>query len=155
MKAAKKSIKIILFLFVILLIFYLSLYIIAKRKPKLPIKSANQYLLYDINGNLLETSNNEWIKLDDISKYLIDATISIEDKNFYHHIGFDYLRIFKSLYINFKNKDNLQGASTITQQLAKNLYLSFDKKWKRKIKEAWLTIELESQYSKNEILEAY
>ena len=155
MKVLKKSIIIALILFVLFILLYLSLYIIAKMQKKLPIKSANQYLIYDMNDKLLETSKNDWIKLEDISPYLIKATISIEDKNFYDHIGFDYLRILKSLYINLKNKDKLQGASTITQQLAKNLYLSFDKKWERKIKEAWLTIELESQYNKDEILEAY
>jgi len=61
----------------------------------------------------------------------------------------------KALYVNFINNKNLQGASTITQQYAKNLFLDFDKNWSRKIKEAWLTIRLEVQYSKEEILEGY
>ena len=154
-KLVKKILIKGLIITLILVILYFSLYIIAKTKKKLPIKSVNQYLIYDMNDNLLETSNSDWITLDLISPYLINATISIEDKNYYHHIGFDYLRIAKSLYINLKKNNKSQGASTITQQLAKNLYLSFDKKWSRKIKEAWLTIELESQYTKDDILEAY
>lgn len=155
MKIIKKALKILGILLVLLIIFYLLLYVYAKSKPKLPIKSANQYLIYDQNNELLETSNADWVSINDISPYLINATISIEDKNFFRHIGFDYLRIVKSFFINIKKNNNVQGASTITQQLAKNLFLSFDKKWERKIKEAWLTIELEAQYSKEEILEAY
>ena len=110
--------------------------------------------MYNINNDLIDGSS-EWVKLDDISDYLIDATISIEDKNFYKHKGFDYLRILKSLYVNFINTKTLQGASTISQQLVKNLFLDFDKTWERKAKEAWLTVRLESQYSKDEILEGY
>ena len=95
------------------------------------------------------------MKLKDISPNLINATISIEDKNFYKHKGFDYLRIVKAMFNNIKNKKNIEGASTITQQYAKNLFLNFDKKWSRKINEAWLTIRLESHYKKDEILEGY
>ena len=90
-----------------------------------------------------------------MSKYIIDATIATEDKNFFKHQGFDFLRILKSLYINTKNGDNLQGASTITQQYAKNLFLSFEKTWERKFDEAWLAIRLEAHYSKGQILEGY
>jgi len=155
MKKLKKSLIFITIFILIIILIYFSFYLVAKYKKKIPIKSANGYLIYDTNNKLLETSSNDWITLDKISPYLINATISIEDKNFYHHIGFDYFRILKSFYINIKNKNKLQGASTITQQLAKNLYLTFDKNWERKIKEAWLTIELEAQYTKDEILEAY
>lgn len=90
-----------------------------------------------------------------MSPYIINATISIEDKNFYNHSGFDYLRIMKAMLINIKNRKTLQGASTITQQYAKNLFLDFDKTWGRKIEEAFLTIRLEAHYSKDEILEGY
>ena len=155
MKKIKILLKIIIIIPLFLIIFILSLYLYAKTRPKLPIKAANQYYIYDKDEVILETSSDSWTKLDDISPYLIKATLSIEDKNFYKHHGFDLLRIIKSLYINVKNKDNVQGASTITQQLAKNLFLSFDKTWERKLKEAWLTIELETQYNKDEILEVY
>lgn len=155
MKKLKFILKITLILIAVILTLYTGVYLWAKSKTKLSIKSANQFYIYDQNGKLLETSNNNWVKLDEISNHLINATISIEDKNFFNHSGFDYLRIIKSLYINLKNKDTLQGASTITQQLAKNLFLTFDKTWERKLKEAWLTIQLEAQYSKDDILEAY
>ena len=147
--------RILIVLLILSPILYLGLYYIAKVMPKLSIESANRLYIYDNNDNLVDDLNDTWITLDNVSEYLIKATISIEDKNFYNHSGFDYLRILKSLYINTKNRKNLQGASTISQQLSKNLFLSFEKTWQRKIKEAWLTIQLESQYNKNDILEAY
>lgn len=155
MKILKKTLKIGVLLFILMFIGYLSLYAVAHYKSKLSITSANKMYIYDMNNNTVNGLNEEWISIDNMSSYIKDATISIEDKNFYKHSGFDFLRIIKSLYVNFKSGKTLQGASTISQQLAKNLFLSFEKTWKRKIKEAWLTIELESQYDKDEILEAY
>lgn len=134
---------------------YIGILVYAKMSPKLPIDTANGYYLYDIEGNKIEEGTNEWISLNEMSTYIINATISIEDKNFYKHTGFDYLRIIKAMFINIKNGQTLQGASTITQQYAKNLFLDFEKTWKRKIDEAFLTLRLEAHYSKDEILEGY
>jgi len=137
------------------LIGYGGIYLYAKITPKLSINSANSFYLYDSKGELFPGSTDDWISLNEISPHLINATISIEDKNFYSHQGFDFLRILKALYINIKNGKNLQGASTISQQYAKNLFLDFDKTWERKIEEAWLTVRLESHYTKEDILEGY
>jgi 1A family penicillin-binding protein len=139
------------------MIIFGSVYLIAKMMPKVNINTANSVFLYDQDENLFfqGSGNNEWIALDKMSHYIIDATISIEDKNFYTHSGFDFPRIIKSLYENAKAGEYVQGASTITQQYAKNLYLTFDKNWLRKIEEAWLTVRIETNYSKNEILEGY
>lgn len=148
--------KISLFFIIIILIFiilYFSLYIYAHFSKKLSINGANGYHLYDINNEAL--TSDTWVNLNEINENVINATISIEDKNFYKHLGFDYLRIVKALMINIKSGENLQGASTITQQYSKNLFLNFDKTWSRKIKEAFITIKLESHYSKDEILEGY
>ncbi len=155
MKVLKKIFITFLIIIGILLLFYIGLYVYARLTPKLSINSANNYYFYDVDENLYNGNNDNWVSLGDISQNLINATISIEDKHFYEHIGFDYLRILKSLYIDFKSGKNMQGASTITQQYAKNLFLTFDKTWERKIEEAWLTIRLESHYSKDEILEGY
>ena len=155
MKKLKKTIKLFIFSIVFFMFIYLGIYLVASITKKLDINTSNGYYLYDTKNTLINGTSDQWIKLEDISPYLINATIAIEDKNFYKHQGFDFLRILKSLYVNIINKKTLQGASTITQQYAKNLFLEFDKTWKRKIKEAWLTIRLESQYSKNEILEGY
>lgn len=134
-----------------------AIYLCAKLTPKIDINKANSVFLYDKDENLFFKGNGkkEWISLKEMSHYIIDATISIEDKNFYTHVGFDYLRIIKSVYENTKAGKYVQGASTITQQYAKNLYLDFDKNWKRKIEEAWLTVEMEMHYTKDEILEGY
>ena len=122
---------------------------------KLDINSVNNFYLYDYQNELFNGTMEDWISIDDMSSYIKNATISIEDKNFYKHHGFDYLRILKALLVNFKSKSNEQGASTITQQYAKNLFLTFDKTWTRKIEEAILTMRLESHYSKDELLEGY
>ncbi len=156
MKILKKIVKIGLVLTAFFIICYVGLYAYAKMLPKLPIDKANSYYLYDNQNELFQGKNSKkWVSLDDISPHLINATIAIEDKSFYHHKGFDFLRILKSLYINITNGKTLQGASTISQQYAKNLFLDFDKTWKRKINEAWLTIRLEAHYSKDKILEGY
>lgn len=150
-----KKLGIILFIFIIILILiYLGLLIFVKNNP-IDIKINNSYYIYDNKNKLVNSVSDEWIKVDNISDNLINATISIEDKNFYKHNGFDYLRILKSLYVNITNKKALQGASTISQQYAKNLFLDFDKTMKRKLKEAWYTFKLEKNYSKDEILEGY
>ena len=146
--------KILLPILIIITIYY-GIYLVAFLFPKLKLDKSNNYYLYDIYDNSFETNNNDWINIDEISSNLIDATISIEDKNFYNHKGFDYLRIIKAIYKNIINRDYVEGASTITQQYAKNNYLNFDKTLKRKIAEAWLTLRMETHYSKDEILEGY
>ena len=149
--------KFFVFLFIVFIVCMIGLYTYAYFSPKLELKTANQYAFYDNNDNLVYqgSSTNEWIALDDISPYLIDAIISVEDKNFYYHQGFDYLRIAKSMFNNIKSGDIIQGASTITMQYARNLYLDFDQNWQRKIDEALITLKIEVHYSKEEILEGY
>lgn len=155
MKKIKKLLKINTIIFSILLLAYISLYIYAHFTQKLSITLANNYYLYDINNTQYNANSDNWVKLEDVSKDLINATLSVEDKHYYNHLGFDYLRIIKAMINNIKNKSTIEGASTITQQYAKNLFLDFEKTWERKLQEAWITIELESQYSKEEILEGY
>ena len=151
----KKTFKVFLVLAVFLLTSYISLYAIAYLIPPLELNNINGIYYYDSDGNLFTGTTKEWIDIDNISTNLIDATIAAEDKNFYKHLGFDYLRILKATWINIKNKQMISGASTISQQYVKNLFLSFDKNFSRKIKEAWLTIRLETHYSKDQILEGY
>lgn len=152
----RKTIKIFGFIIAFgCILAYLVLHLIAFFMPSLDIKSVNGIYYYDSSNNLFNGSTKEWIKLNDISKNLINATIASEDKNFYNHDGFDYPRIVKAFWTNLKNGKTVSGASTISQQYVKNLYLNFDKTFTRKIKEAWLTIRLESHYEKDEILEGY
>lgn len=137
---------------------YTTLFLCAKLSNKIDIKNSNSIYMYDKDNKSFYEGNNgtrKWVKLKDISKQLINATIYSEDKNFYEHNGFDIPRIIKSSFINIKSKDLKEGASTITQQYARNLFLTFEKKWERKIKEAWYAFKLENEYSKDEILEGY
>lgn len=128
-----------------------------KINKELNIKGANNISLYDNNNEIIFQGNgtNKWVDLDQISSNVINATISTEDKSFYKHFGFDFLRIIKASYINITSGKTKQGASTISQQYVKNLFLDFDKTWERKWNEMWLTINLELNYDKSEILEGY
>lgn len=123
--------------------------------PKLSTK------IFDRNGNLLysfyEEENRTWISLDKIPKTLIEATLSIEDKDFYKHKGLSFKGILKAFIYNFKKSDDekLRGGSTITQQLVKNVFLTNEKTFTRKIKEAILTLRVERKWTKDEILERY
>ena len=149
--------KFMLFGFISFIVIIIGLYTYAYLSPKLDLKTSGSLYLYDNEGNLVYqgSRSNEWVNIEDISDYLINATIAIEDKSFYKHNGFDYLRIAKAMYLNIKNGEIVQGASTISQQYIKNLYLDFGKTWDRKIEEAFLTLELEVHYEKDEILEGY
>lgn len=153
-KKTKKTLKITLLPLLIIVLGNIIFYVYCFLTPKLEINKSQSYYLYDNNSKLV-FGDNDWISLDKISDDLINATISTEDKYFYKHIGFDYLRIGKAAITNIINRNKSEGASTITQQYARNLFLNFDKTWKRKIDEAILAGELEVHYTKKEILEGY
>ena len=137
MKILKKFLKLQFILFILVLFIVIGFYIYAKVSPKILINSANNITLLDYQGDVFFTGseNQEWVSLEDISPYVISATIHTEDKYFYKHFGFDFLRIGKAMIHNILTKSTSQGASTITQQYAKNLFLDFDKTWKRKFDE--------------------
>jgi penicillin-binding protein 1B len=95
------------------------------------------------------------VKFADIPKVLIDAVTSAEDKRFFQHQGFDPLRIIKAVYVDLKEGRKEQGASTLSQQLAKNLWLDPEKRWTRKMAELLITLRLEQTLSKQQIFEDY
>lgn len=150
-------VKSFIFLFISFIVLLIGLYTYAYLSPKLDLKTSGSLYLYDNKNDLIYqgSRSNEWANLEDISDNLKNAVIAVEDKNFYNHHGFDYLRIAKAMLTNIKKKSIVQGASTISQQYIKNLYLDFDKTWKRKAEEAMLTLELEVHYDKDDILEGY
>lgn len=124
-------------------------------------KLSESSVIIDEAGNVIEqihdpNENRDIIKLSDIPKDLQKAFIAIEDQRFEKHFGIDIRRIMGSLLHNV-NVGNLkaQGASTITQQLVKNLYLTNERSWERKIKEMYLAIQVERKLSKDQILENY
>ena len=157
MKKVRFLFKLIILGFISFIVIIIGLYTYAYLSPKLDLKTSGSLYLYDNNNELIYqgSRNNEWANIEDISEYLINATVAVEDKNFFNHHGFDYLRIIKAMYLNIKSGEIVQGASTISQQYIKNLYLDFDQTWERKIEEAFLTLELEVHYDKDEILEGY
>lgn len=114
--------------------------------------------IYDSNGELITdykgTENRVMVNIYQIPEQLQYAFIAVEDVRFFTHNGVDFKRIFGSLIKNFISNQN-QGASTITQQLIKNTVLSSELSYKRKIQEAYLAMQLETLYTKAEILEAY
>lgn len=99
--------------------------------------------------------HSDAVPLDEIPDNMIKATLATEDRRFFAHIGIDFLGTVRALVENIRAKDVVQGGSSITQQLAKNLFLSPEKSLKRKINEAFLAIWLEARLTKREILKLY
>ena len=157
MKYVNFLIKMMIFLFICTIVSISGLYAFAYFSDEISLNSENKIVMYDSDENIVYHGHGgkEWVKLSEISDYVKNGIISVEDKHFYNHQGFDYLRIVKSMYNNLKSKKITAGASTISMQYVKNMYLDFDKTWERKIEEAFLTINLETHYSKEEILEGY
>lgn len=138
------------------------LYLLLKDMPNPRKLGSGEYAessqIMDRNGKMLyeiyTDKNRTSVVLADVTDKMIKATLAIEDNNFYKHAGFDIKGIIRGLYRTIFQK-RLQGGSTITQQLVKNALLSPERTWKRKIKEALLTVITEIMYSKDKILEMY
>ncbi|MCC7196780.1 penicillin-binding protein [Candidatus Peregrinibacteria bacterium] len=115
--------------------------------------------IYDREGNVLYSiygeENRKYVPLNEISTLAKQSTIAIEDKNFYNHGGFDLVGMIRAQVKNLQEESIRQGASTITQQLAKNIFLSPEKTYDRKIKELLLALQIEWTFNKDEILEMY
>ncbi len=110
----------------------------------------NQDLITQVKENV-----PQYTTLDKIPPNFTKAIVAVEDHRFYKHHGFDMQSIARALYINMKQGSVKEGGSTITQQLAKNLFLSSDRTYTRKAKELLIAVRLEQLYSKQEILEMY
>ena len=95
------------------------------------------------------------IVLEDISPFFTKAIIAVEDSRFYRHSGIDHRGLVRALWTNLSQKRIAQGGSTITQQLSKNLFFSFERNWVRKIKELLIAFQLEATFNKDQILQAY
>ncbi|MFC5775729.1 transglycosylase domain-containing protein [Ectobacillus antri] len=138
----------------------ISLFIIGAKIAGPPPVSVPQTTVFYANddsviGQSHTGQNRHWVSLENISPFVREASLAIEDQHFYDHYGFDIKRIAGAAIADLKAMAMVQGASTITQQYARNLYLSHDKTWKRKLMEALYTIRLEVNYDKAEILEGY
>ncbi len=163
-KVKKKKLLIIIFA-VFLFLVLVSSYLIKEILADLP--NVNQIYnpphlstkIFDRNGVLLykfyDGENRTWVSIDKIPKTLIDATIAVEDKNFMTHKGISIKGILRAGFYNLINGEKVQGGSTITQQLVKNVFLSSERTWERKIKEMILAVMIEKELSKMQILEKY
>jgi 1A family penicillin-binding protein len=138
----------------------LILFLLYLRTQSLPVAVVAQtsYIL-DSHGDIIDTlddgQNRQVVKLNQIAPSLIHATLAIEDHRFYDHYGIDLRGLARAVAVNVKSMAKVQGASTITQQLARNLYLTHERTWSRKMNEASLAIQLEMRFTKDEILEKY
>lgn len=97
----------------------------------------------------------DYTKINNISEDYKNAVVAIEDHRFYNHSGIDIISIVRSTYVNFKIKSLDYGASTITQQVGRNIYFTQERSPIRKIAEVFVAFDLEKNYSKDEILELY
>ncbi|MBI2021389.1 PBP1A family penicillin-binding protein [Candidatus Daviesbacteria bacterium] len=164
-KFIPSPIRIAIVLTVILLGFFFYSFFLIEIASELPspakIKDLNQPVtteVYDRNNILLyrfyEGKNRSLVKLEDLPSHLVQATISIEDKNFYAHSGVDFFGISRAIMAYIKDKE-IQGGSTITQQLIKNTLLTPDRTVKRKLKEIILSFWAERIFTKDQILQMY
>lgn len=116
-------------------------------------------IVYDADGNVLFTYAGEkdmqYVALGEIPKALQDAFVVMEDREFYTHGGMDFKAVIRAAIENYKAEEIVQGASTITQQLARNIFLTQDVNYSRKIEEILISYYMEKKYSKNDILEFY
>ena len=123
----------------------------------------NGYIVYhdalkeiSLEDKVKQIRNNEnFTSLDNVSSDFKNAIIAVEDHRFFSHSGVDYIGTIRAIFINVKTNSLSQGGSTITQQLAKNMYFSNNTDIMRKIAEVFISLDLERNYSKNEILELY
>ncbi|MEK0315425.1 transglycosylase domain-containing protein [Cohnella sp. 56] len=115
------------------------------------ILGADGSVLSSLQGGV----NRRTVGLADISPWLVKATLAVEDRRFYEHGGVDLRGLARAAWVDARHLSREQGASTLTQQLARNLYLSHERTWTRKLKEAWYAALLEREYSKDNILELY
>lgn len=161
MKIVLRIINIILLIiFILLLIINIYLFKILINTPELNLNKLNTIKttkIFDENDNLIYEFGDklDYVELKDIHINMINAIISIEDERFYNHNGIDYKALLRALLINIKNQDIKEGASTINQQLVKNIFLTNDKNIERKISEIFLALKLEKYLTKDQILEAY
>jgi penicillin-binding protein 1A len=123
------------------------------------LKTVETSYLFDKNGREITAlhggENREIVLLPEIPKHVQDAFIAMEDERFYSHFGFDMIGIIRAVWVNLRAGGVVQGASTITQQLAQNAFLGKEQKIKRKVHEIWLSLQMERRFSKEEILEMY
>ncbi len=132
---------------------------LVQKSSEATFRSVQTSLVYDADGRLISTLKGEkdvyYLEYEDIPAYAVAAMISIEDKKFYRHNGIDIKAIMRAAKAMVENGEVTQGGSTITQQLAKLIFLTQERTWERKIEEMFIATGLEKVYSKDKIMEFY
>lgn len=132
---------------------------LVKESTEDTFRATETSVVYDVNGNQISTLKGEkdtyYLTFGQIPADAVNAMVSIEDKKFYSHIGIDFKAIVRAAVAMVKNGEVTQGGSTITQQLARNIFLSTERSWQRKVEEIFIAVELERKYTKNQIMEFY
>ncbi len=146
--------KLIKSIFVFLLILIVSACLLAYAHGYLKFKEAIGEISIEDKVSEIQSIPN-YTKIDEIPRIYVDSVVSVEDRRFYTHEGFDLVGTFRAFWVNFSSKALKEGGSTITQQLAKNMYFPLDNTLERKVAEVILALEIEKKYSKDEILELY
>ncbi|MCS7284933.1 MAG: PBP1A family penicillin-binding protein, partial [Hydrogenobacter thermophilus] len=147
----------LIFAFVLFALFILSTDLPSVEKLK-DWRPPEATLIYDYKGRVfgdVAVQRRYYVPLKDIPLYVRQAFIAAEDRNFYSHFGIDPIAVLRALIANIREREITQGASTITQQLARNLFLTPERSFKRKVKEMLLAIKIERAFSKDKILEMY
>lgn len=125
---------------------------------KLKIEIPQATVFFDINGKVaskVSANSNEGVSIKQVPKYMQNAVVAIEDRRFYEHHGIDFVGIARALFRDIKAGGAVEGGSTITQQLAKNVFLNSQKTYRRKFDEIFIARKIEKQYSKQEIMQMY
>jgi penicillin-binding protein 2D len=155
----KRGVKFLLFASILGICCALGVFIYAITQGPPSLMTEQVTVFYGNDGKIIgeEQGAEEryWIDIEEMPETIKEATLAIEDRRFYNHFGFDFKRIAAAALTDIKQMRMAEGASTITQQYARNLYLSHDKTWKRKVHEALYALRLEIFYNKDEILEGY
>lgn len=120
-----------------------------------PLEDRGSALVVSQNGQVISDKPKEITEFNDLPTIVVDGILVAEDQHFFDHFGFDFRGIARAIIRNIKAGALKEGASTITQQLARNLYLSHEKTWTRKLKELYYTLRLEMFYDKEQLLTAY
>ncbi len=146
--------KLIKSILIFLLILITSACLLAYAHGYLKFKEAIKEVSIEEKVSEIKSIRN-YTKIGEIPQIYVDAVVSVEDRRFYTHEGFDLVGTFRAFWVNFSSKALREGGSTITQQLAKNMYFPLDNTLERKVAEVILALEIEKKYSKDEILELY
>lgn len=138
-------------------VFMISVYSISYIIEAPDLNGGHIIRMYDQNQQLFYQSQQQShdVQLKNVSPYFLKSIVAIEDHRFYEHRGFDPVGILRAIKANISENGRVEGASTISQQYARLMFLNNDKTWSRKIQEAFLTVRLETHYNKDTILQGY